>query len=325
MRVSTNLMYQTSTNNVVNGQASLYKTGNQLSTGRRTLTPRDDPVDSAQALLINQSKEVNATFLKNQGMASDHLAYLDGQLNSVSEILQDAMARGVQGGNASYSAEQKGAIAEELKRRLEALVDLANSRDGMGEYVFAGNRTNVKPFDVTGSGGNYALNPAFSADPAAQTYVSYNGDDGRRQLQVESSQTVPTSESGQDIFMRVMDAGGNLTGRSVFDSLKNMIDALDPASGVVPAPSFDQALADLHTTIDHISRVRATVGSHMGQMDSLTSADGDLAVQYEARLGKLESLDYPEAISRLSQQQTQLQASQQSFVKVNELRLFNYL
>ena len=104
-----------------------------------------------------------------------------------------------------------------------------------------------------------------------------------------------------------------------------MIDTLDSSSGVTPAPSYDQALNDLHASLDHVSRIRATVGSRMNQVDSLNSAGGDLAVQYETQLANLQGLDYAEAISRLNQQQMQLQAAQQSFAKTSQLSLFNIL
>lgn len=317
MRISTSQMYASGTGNILNGQAEVYKTQNQLSTGRRILTPRDNPVDSTLALMTTQAKDVNATFLKNQGTASDRLGYIDTQLGAVSDLLQDAISRGVQGGNSSYSPQQKQAIAEELKRRFEGLVDIANGKDGSGEYVFSGNTTNTKPFSIDGTGGNYSL--------AGTGIVSYAGDEGQRILQVETTQTIATSESGQSVFMRVVNADGSLNGRSVFDSLRNMIDALDSSSGVNPAPSYDQALSDLHSSLDHISRIRASVGSRMNQVDSLTNAGSDVSVQLESRLAKLEGLDYTEAISRLNQQQMQLQAAQQSFVKASELSLFNLI
>lgn len=317
MRISTSQMYYSGTTNIINGQSDIYKTQNQLSTGRKILSPRDNPVDSTLSLMTTQAKEVNATFLKNQGMASDHLADLDTQLGLASDLMQNVLSRAIQGGNSSYSPTQKQAIAEELRRRLDSLVDIANARDGSGDYMFAGNTTNAKPFDVSGTGGNYSL--------AGTPIVTYSGDDGRRLLQVEAAQDIATSESGQDVFMRVTNASGDLLGRSVFDAVKNMIDNLDSSSGVVPVPNYDQALGDLHASLDHISKARASVGARMNQLDSLTDAGGDLSVKYETRLANLEGLDYAEAISRLNQQKMQLEASQQSFVKTSALSLFNLI
>ena len=194
-----------------------------------------------------------------------------------------------------------------------------------GEYVFAGNRTNQQPFKVDGTGGNYKFPVNTGGVPVGVTKVSYAGDDGRRLLQVEASQTVATSASGQEVFMRVQDANGKLNGGSVFDALQNMIDILDPGSGVTPLPDYSKTLGDLQDSLDHILRIRASVGASMNQMDSLTNSGSDLSVQYETRLASLEGLDYAEAISRLSQQQTQLQASQQSFVKTTQLKLFDLI
>ena len=60
-----------------------------------------------------------------------------------------------------------------------------------------------------------------------------------------------------------------------------MIDNLDSSSGVVPKPSYDQALGDLHASLDHISKARASVGARLNQLDSLSEAGGDLSVKYE--------------------------------------------
>lgn len=317
MRVSTNQMFYSGTSNILNGQGDLYKTQNQLSTGRRILSPRDNPVDSTVALMTTQSKEVNATFMKNQEMAGETLSAMENQLGQATDLLQNILSRSIQGGNSSYNPQQKQAIAEELKRNLESLIDVANARDGEGNYLFAGNVTNAKPFAVTGSGGNYSL--------GGTTLVTYSGDDGTRTLQVGPSQDIATSESGQQVFMRITNASGDVQGRSIFDAVKNMIDNLDSSSGVTPAPSYDQALGDLHAALDHVSRIRASVGASLNQLEALNTASGDMSVQYESRLAKVEGLDYAEAISRLSQQQMQLQAAQQSFAKTSQLSLFNQI
>jgi flagellar hook-associated protein 3 FlgL len=63
----------------------------------------------------------------------------------------------------------------------------------------------------------------------------------------------------------------------------------------------------------------------MRELDSLGSAASDLDIQYKATLSKLQDLDYTKAISDFTLQQTNLQAAQQSFVKISGLSLFNYL
>jgi flagellar hook-associated protein 3 FlgL len=306
-------MYAQGTANIISGQSDAYRTQAQLGTGRKILAPRDNPVDSALALMTEQAKGVNQTFMDNQSAAASRLSFMETQLGSVSDLLVSAIERAAQGSNPDYTPSQKQPISDELKRHLGTLINIANSTDGTGEYVFSGNRTATKPFVDNGTGGNYSL---------TNTIVSYNGDDGRHSVQVESTQTVTISESGQAVFMRVTNLDGTLNGRSVFDSLKNMIDHLD---GVAGAPTAAQNVDDLKSALGHILKVRGNLGAQLNQVESLTTAGSDLSLQFDTRLSKLQGLDYAEAISRFNQQTVQLQASQQSFAKVSQLSLFNLI
>lgn len=317
MRISTNQLFYSGTSSIQNGISDLYRTQNQLSTGRKILSPRDNPVDSTLALMTTQSKEVNASFISNQETAKDRLSQTEAQLGAVGSALQEIIERSIQGGNGTYSQIQKNAIAEELRQRLNGLVDLANAKDGAGEYLFAGNRTNTQPFAFSGNSGPYDIDPTTGN----VARVSYAGDDGRRELQVGAAQTIAVGESGQDVFMRVMDSQGNLVGRSVFDAVQNMIDYLEGTSSA----TYTQALGDLNNSLDHVSRVRTTVGARLNQLDSLGNVASDMALQYDTRLSDLQSLDYAEAISRLNQQQMQLQAAQQSFARTSQLSLFDLI
>ncbi len=319
MRVSTSQIFNTGTTGLQNRQYDLYKLQNQMSTGRRILSPQDDPIGASEALQVTQSKEVNAQFLDNQGSAKTKLSFLDTTLSAVQDELQSINERAVQAGNASYSAAQRGMIAEELKQRMASLISYANTQDGTGQYIFSGYKTTTQPFQLNVGGSQpYAL--------GAQTYVSYSGDAGQQSLQVSSSQQMDTSQNGLDVFMQVKDAQGNAVGRSMFDSLQNLIDILDPASGVpFSQAAYSQALGDISSNIDHVSTVRASVGANMQSLDSLTSSGEDIGLLYDTRLSALQDLDYTAAISQFTQTQVQLQAAQLTFKQTSQLSLFNIL
>jgi len=51
----------------------------------------------------------------------------------------------------------------------------------------------------------------------------------------------------------------------------------------------------------------------------------DSATRIESALSGIRDSDYAAAISRLSQQSLGLQAAQQSYIKISQLSLFNYL
>jgi flagellar hook-associated protein 3 FlgL len=211
------------------------------------------------------------------------------------------------------------AVVPELKGRLENLIGLANTRDGSGQYIFAGYQSTTKPFQTTG-----AVAPPGGYSLAGTQYVAYNGDSGKPSLQVSLSQDMAVSENGQDVFMQIRDASGNVTGRSLFDSLQNMVNHLD---GTVPYSAATQAqvAADVSTALSHMSSVRASVGARQNSLDNLSLAGEDVGYLYDSRLSELQDLDYAEAISRFANYQMQLEAAQLSFKQSSQLSLFNIL
>lgn len=319
MRLSTSQIFNSGTIGMQNLQYSLYKVQQQMATGRRILSPADDPMGASQALQVTQSKGVNEQFLKNIGDATSKLNLLDSTLNGIEQELQVILERAVQAGNGSYSETQRGMIAEELKQRMSSLISLANTKDGTGLYIFAGYKSSTQPFQVDpGATPPYAL--------ASGTHVSYAGDGGVEALQVSGSRTMTTSENGLDVFMQVRDAQGNPTGRSMFDSLQNMINILDPASGIpFTTTSYEQSLGDTSAAIAHLSTVRASVGARLQSLDSMAITANDSDYLYRVRLSELQDLDYVDAISQASRLQLQLEAAQLSFKQASQLSLFNIL
>jgi len=61
MRISTNMIYGKGVATLQNQTAELLRTQQQVSTGRRILTPADDPIASARALELGQSQANSAS------------------------------------------------------------------------------------------------------------------------------------------------------------------------------------------------------------------------------------------------------------------------
>ena len=194
MRISTSMMFDTGTQNMLQLQTGLYKLQNQLSTGRRILSPADDPVAAAQALVISQRQSINTQFIDNQGNAESQLASLESRLAGVSDLIQAVKTRAVEAGNGAYSDSDRRTISAEIRERFDELVGLANSSDAMGNYVFSGFRGDTQPFSTTGAAGSRT--------------TAYDGDDGKRQLQVETGRFMDVTESGRDVFMKIPQGNG---------------------------------------------------------------------------------------------------------------------
>lgn len=118
--------------------------------------------------------------------------------------------------------------------------------------------------------------------------------------------------------------------QSVFVTLAKLIGALEAPTGTPGAngkyiSDIGFALTNLDQAGDNVLRVRAQIGSRMNEIDSLGNLNDSLGLQYQQTLSGLQDLDYAKAISDLTRKQTDLQAAQQSFVKISQLSLFNFL
>ena len=406
MRVTTGMIYDQGVGSIQRQTAQLLHTQQQVATGRRILTPADDPVAAARALEITQAKSVNDQFQINQAAATDALGLVENKLTAVEDLIISARTRAVEAGNGGFSPAELRDIATDLRGQFDALMALANSQDGNGEYIFAGYKGNTQPFaGSVGSG------------------VSYQGDQGERSIQVSASRILPVSNSGDEVFAKIPginnrfistaasantgvavidggqvtsydgssafsisfassgsgytytvdtvpvsatpvatgsyvsgqpitinDGAGNdisvtITGRpaagdsfsidpaasptqagSVFQVMDRLITALESGNqGNVLQTELAQSITSLDKSLDNILRVRAAVGSRMNEVEALQNAGSDLTVQYADTLARLQDVDFAQAVSDLTLQQTHLQAAQQSFLRVSQLSLFNFL
>jgi len=193
MRISSSAIYDTNVNKLNQQQGKLLHTQQQLASGRRMLTPADDPFASARALEVSQSDSANAQFVTNRNAAKHSTAMAESILQSVTSLLQDVRTATVGDGSGVLTKSDKMSLATDLRGRYEELIGLANSTDGLGNYLFSGYQGRTTPF-VKDSGG-----------------IQYVADDGQRMIQVDSSRQLATSDSGADIFMRIKNGNGKFT------------------------------------------------------------------------------------------------------------------
>jgi flagellar hook-associated protein 3 FlgL len=299
-RISTYLLHQRATASMLDNQSRLSKTQLQLATGKRILTPSDDPAGATKTLDLQRYLETNKQFLSNMGFARTRLETQETALASVTDLLARASELAVQGNNATASASDREAIAAEVDQLLEQMLALANTRDSNGEYLFGGLRRDSAAFvrdSVTGA-------------------VSYDGDDQQRQIQVSEVRRLADADTGQDIFMDVAGAGG----ASAFDILAKFAADLRTSGA-----SLSDSIGNIKLAMQQVLDVRARGGARLNALDDLGNINEDLAVTLESQLSEIKDLDYAEAVSRMNRQLLAFQASQQSYARLSQLSLFNFL
>ena len=190
MRLSTNTIHEQGVNSILKQQEALLHVQQQVSTGRRVLTPADDPIAAALALDITQTSAINTQFSENRTTAASKLGFTEGVLDGVTNLIQNVQTATVSAGNATFTDADRLSIAGELRGRFNELVGFANSTDATGQFLFSGYQGDTKPFNQTATG------------------VQYNGDQGEQLVQIGASRQIATNSSGTDVFERIKNGNG---------------------------------------------------------------------------------------------------------------------
>lgn len=119
-------------------------------------------------------------------------------------------------------------------------------------------------------------------------------------------------------------------GKSIFSSLQDFIGSLQTDV----TTDSDKALALNNVTIglmgidqamEKLSAVRTGIGARFNAVENAEALNADFKLSSESFISLIEDLDYAEAISNLDRQTLSLQASQQSFLRIQNLSLFSLL
>jgi flagellar hook-associated protein 3 FlgL len=86
-----------------------------------------------------------------------------------------------------------------------------------------------------------------------------------------------------------------------------------------------ETLSNLENAEDNVGVVRAQVGARLNTIDSTRDMHEGTELVSNKVMSEVRDLDYAEALTRLTLENTILQAAQQSFAKISKLSLFDFL
>jgi flagellar hook-associated protein 3 FlgL len=194
MRISTAGFHQQTIDLINDKTAELAITQAQLSSSKRINSPADDPVAAVHILQLNQAIAQTTQFGRNSDAANARLSTEDSTLSNVTNLLQHVRDLAVQANSGANDPTSRAAIATDLTQSIAQLLDLANSRDANGEYLFSGLTTQSQPFARSASGS-----------------VTYSGDQGARLIQVSQNQKIADSNNGFAVFQNIPAGNGTFT------------------------------------------------------------------------------------------------------------------
>jgi flagellar hook-associated protein 3 FlgL len=217
-RVSTAGMHNNALAGILERNAALAKTQQQIASGKRITSPADDPAGAVRALDIDRAIAEFEQYDRNSDVVTNRLTYEEQTLSDMTNLLDRVRVLTLQGSNATVDLQGRKAIATEIEDRLDELLSMANRKDATGEYLFAGYSTLTQPFNRTATG------------------VGYTGDQGVRLVQTSPTQRIADGHSGFEVFQNVPEGNGTfVSGANALNTGAGVIDAgslVDPASWV---------------------------------------------------------------------------------------------
>ena len=194
MRVSTQQFYSTGLSGMLNQQSTLNNLSQQLSTGNALGNPAANPVANAQVLNLSAKLSNLGAYQQANQSSQQDLQLSSSVLQSVNSLVSQVQQLAVQMNNATVSAQDRQNAAAAMTGNLQQLVQLANTQNANGQYVFAGSRSSTQPFQLQANGN-----------------VQYMGDGAQKSLMIGPGLSMPVSEAGSAVFMNVPAGNGSFT------------------------------------------------------------------------------------------------------------------
>jgi flagellar hook-associated protein 3 FlgL len=267
----------------------------ELATGRRVNEPSDDPSATAVAIGIHSQSSQDDQFNQNISSVSGLLQTADSTLSSVVTALTQAITLGVQAGDGTISASSRATLSNQIQSVSAQVLSLANTTY-QGSYIFAGNNSGQ---------------PAYVADPASPSGVTYQGNSGVNNVEIAQGQSIATNVPGSQILTS--------PSSDVFAALNNLAQAAQSGNGV------QAAVTQLRAVFDHVTSQRTFYGSQLTQLNSTSTYLSNNKIQLASQENTAIGIDLSQATIDVQNALTNRSAILAAGGKIQNTSLLDFL
>lgn len=268
MRISTNHQYEVYQLDIQAASARLFTATQQVSSGKKITRPSQDPFATTQSITMRGLKSAVEQYQKNLQFAKSNLSNTEATSSEIRNLVVRAQSLAVSGASSSTDQTGRAAMAAEIQQLQSRLLDLANTKTSSGTYLFSGQRTDVKPYTVTGS------------------TLTFNGDSNPINVETGPGETLKVNPQGEPMIS------------SLYSSLESLKSNL--TGGQVGAISGVD-LNNLQGALDSIAALRSDVGSKLKHVADLTTQWQRRADDLTEGISDVEDVDAAEAIMQYQQ------------------------
>jgi flagellar hook-associated protein 3 FlgL len=299
-RITPAMMTASSLNDLNATLQALERSANELSSGRRILSPSDDPYGASHAIDLKSQLDGLGSYANG---VKDGIAWTQattGAMTNINDVLQRVRELIVQAGNGTYGPEDLRGIGTEVTQLTEAIKQAANTQYA-GQYMFSGTATATPPY-VVGAEDEYHGNTesvARSIAPGTSVSVSTN-------------------------LASVLGNGKASGDGKLLDVLRTVAQHLTEAT-----PESRAALANdmknLDGNMEALTMLQAQTGSVTNQLQTASSRIESLQSAITQALSNTQDADFAKASLAYSSEQAAYTAALHASASIVQESLLNFL
>lgn len=271
MRITTSMLSSNYKSNMTTNLNHIQKIQNQLSSGKEISRPSDNPYKVSRTMQMYTEIGANKQYNENIKDISNWLDTTDTSLNQMENVFARVRELLVTAGNGAYGPDEKKAIQDEIKERVNEMGQILNTNfDGV--YIFGGTKSTSKPIMVNSNGelcyadkdGNAVSKTATGVkidltnpitDGGTKSIKGMEKDGNNVKMTITDTNTTPPSETPITIDLSTIGSGTPPeTAESLFKSALNGQGFADSdigrLAGMVPSfDSLDQIGSELNVEV----------------------------------------------------------------------------
>lgn len=324
MRIATLTYLSTSLPGIQNNQSAIARLNLQIGSGLRMQASKDDPVSAAKAMDLSNRVAMRTQYVANQNKAELDLKYEMVVTQEMGKALNQARAL-VTSLSPSHAPELRNMHAEQLKGVFSHLMDLANTRNPAGDYIFGGSASNVQPY----------INPSLSTTPATIQPTTFDGTPPPGPAVLSETRKI---EVGVSHYLQVTDSLANVlsfTDASIADAaiplnpqhdlMQNLAHAIVNLPGAVTEANLKSYIDILDAALTKLDLVQHRIAGALTEIKDVRVSTEALLLSEQNALSDLTQVDKAAAIVELQSRQTSLEAISRAYSLTSGLSLFNYI
>ena len=295
MRVADSQIVGLLTGNLGRTRSRIFTAQEQIATQKKVSQPSHDPVVYGQVLEGRSELSRTEQWSRNIQFGAQRLQLADSTLSQTSSVLSRIKELAVQARSDTVSAENRQAIAQEVRQLQQHLVQLANSEVN-GQAIFGGTKTDVPPY-VLGAGDT----------------VTYQGNTETQSIAVGEGLTIQVLIPGGQVF-----SGPTA---NLFDGIRDLLTALESNNG----SGIETGIGAMDQALTQVTNAQGQVGGLVNRLETAQEWLGQAHTLVSQTISENEDADMAQAITELRLQEVALEATQATLSRMFESSLLNFL